>query len=554
MFVMGLILLAASGGRASPYGINAHVPGSFELDVVQEAGIEWIRVDFLWSVVEKQKGVCDWSIYDRLFAGAEARSLEIYAIIHDTPAWATDDEPGRGVPRDLWDFSEFCYRAAARYRGRVRVWSLWNEPNLGRFWQGGRTEYIYSILLPGAHAIHRADPDALVAGPDLAHLSSAHWKNWLRDCLIAAGDELDIVSHHVYPSGSRASDVIEKLEEGGPNFWDDPSVREVLENRGWIDRPFWLTETGVNVERSGEEGQADFYDDLLEYYFDEDLTPEWLSAILFYHLTDDPAHPNEAWGILTAPPEYSPRPAYERYSEFISRTPVMDARTSVSSTPGLLIPEQWNRIELVVENLSGRTWFPEESICIGVQNLPDDWEVEGGCLEGELPSGSSVQLEMELRPPELSPRLPNVENLLRMRMKDGAGVFFGLPVTIRVFSGWRDIPVVLSGPVSRVVDEGADIVIGVITDRPEYSEYRWYRNGRPLNDGTVYSGSRSPSLEIFGVHAEYSGEYLCRIRRDGAWVDSSPARVLLSEELSPREGDGRATPDQRFHQGRRILP
>ena len=65
----------------------------------------------------------------------------------------------------------------------MAAWGLWNEPNLPSYWQGSRREYIYQILIPGALAVRAADPSALVAGPDLAHLSSGSWDTWLREVL-----------------------------------------------------------------------------------------------------------------------------------------------------------------------------------------------------------------------------------------------------------------------------------------------------------------------------------------------------------------------------------
>ena len=160
---------------ATGFGVNAHIPSAAIADRIVDAGIEWVRIDFLWSFVEVERDLYDWTIYDALVDRLEARGLRIYSGLGSTPAWATTGSESVGVPDDPDEWREFCYLAAYRYAGRIHAWGLWNEPNLDRFWEGSRFDYINKILLPGAQAIRSADPDALIGAPDLAHLSSADW-------------------------------------------------------------------------------------------------------------------------------------------------------------------------------------------------------------------------------------------------------------------------------------------------------------------------------------------------------------------------------------------
>ena len=187
-----LLALALAGAAASleataasPYGVNAHAPQGQDLarlfDQLQAAGIGWVRIDFEWTAIEPQQDAFRWQIYDAIVAGAEMRGLQVLGILAYTPAWATDGAPRTGVPRQTADWEDLCFRAAARYRGRVRAWEMWNEPNLDHFFAGSRTQYIERILKPGARAVRAADPGALVGGPGLAHLTSgdSDWYRWL---------------------------------------------------------------------------------------------------------------------------------------------------------------------------------------------------------------------------------------------------------------------------------------------------------------------------------------------------------------------------------------
>jgi hypothetical protein len=330
-FVLLLHLLpaarAATAASPASFGINIHAPQGSELasqlDRVKAAGLGWVRIDFIWAAVETRKGKYDWRAYDALAAAAKARGLQVFATIAYTPAWATDGAEITGVPRNPDDWRRFCFRAAKRYRGKITYWGLWNEPNLKQFWSGSRDQYIDIILKTGADAVHTGNPAAQVGGPELAHLTSngAVWYDWLRQSLLAAGDRLDFITHHLYDNdGNR--DVTAKLNDSTlfgdhPSRWDilPPSVREVLESTGWSDKPVWLTETGWESSRVGESRQAGYYAGLLNDWLTGRRGQDWISKIFFYEFKDG-SDGSYTWGILRA--DGSAKPAYTAYQGFIA--------------------------------------------------------------------------------------------------------------------------------------------------------------------------------------------------------------------------------------------
>ena len=335
LLVLSLLLLAAPPAwSASPaaFGINVHAPQGdgleVQLDRARAAGIGWVRIDFIWAVVEPARGKYDWRIYDAIAAAAKARGLQVFATLAYTPAWATDGPAMSGVPRNPDDWRRICFRAAKRYRGKIQHWGLWNEPNLPRFWSGSRQQYIDVILKVGADAIHGGNPGAQVGGPDLAHLTAgnADWYDWLRQTLLEAGDRLDFITHHVYDTDGHR-DVTGRLESktvfgGKPSFWDAvaPSVKEVLRSTGWFGRkPFWLTETGWESGRVSESRQAEYYKGLLGDWFSGRSGRDWIQKVFFYELLDAPPPEGLSWGVLRA--DGGAKPAYEAYSTFIKTHP-----------------------------------------------------------------------------------------------------------------------------------------------------------------------------------------------------------------------------------------
>lgn len=318
--------------ESSPFGINVHAPSGAQLnsrfDKIEAAGIGWVRIDFVWALIELQPGVYDWSLYDEIVFAAQLRGLQVLAIIAYTPAWATDGPAISGVPRNVTDWEDFCFRSAERYRQTIRYWEIWNEPNQPHFWDGSRREYIDLILRPAADAIRVANPDARVGGPGLAHLVSGDrdWYWWLLIVLDQAADRLDFATHHLYDSDGH-QDVTIKLEAETvfgqiPELWFlvPPSVREVLVEAEWFGDPTWLTETGWASDEVGETKQATYYEGLLSQWLTRYPLRDWIDKILFYEIQDDPSPGVPLWGILRT--DGSKKPAYFAYRDFIGIDPL----------------------------------------------------------------------------------------------------------------------------------------------------------------------------------------------------------------------------------------
>lgn len=305
---LGAVLAAATPSHAAPYGINAHVPDAARLDRAAEAGIGWIRCDFNWTMLEPAQDQFDWAIFDQLVAQANARGLSIYATIAYTPSWANGGQGGNVPPSNPADWYDAVFKIVSRYKSSVHHWGMWNEPNLGDFWSGTRTQYIQDILVNGAAAVKSADPTALVAGPDLAHLNSGKWDQWLRDVLLQAGGSLDIVTHHQYSDD--AYGTLDALD--GP--LNVASVKKIIDSNGGGSKPFWLTETGWTSNDVGEPDQADFFLELL----DGMNARSWWQRTFFYELMDDP-NITSKWGILRS--DLSAKESYGAYADLIALRP-----------------------------------------------------------------------------------------------------------------------------------------------------------------------------------------------------------------------------------------
>jgi hypothetical protein len=139
----------------------------------RELGASWLRVTLLWSGTEPARGRFDWREADRAVDAAARHGIDVELnLTGPAPAWATGDGRVGVVRPDPRLFGEFVRGAAAHLRGRVRRYTVWNEPNYETWLAPQRTAASqYRTLYGTAHrAISDVDPDAQVligetAGP-----------------------------------------------------------------------------------------------------------------------------------------------------------------------------------------------------------------------------------------------------------------------------------------------------------------------------------------------------------------------------------------------------
>jgi hypothetical protein len=532
-------------GSATGFGINGHIPGNRAADRIEEAGIEWVRIDFLWSFVETERDRYDWSIYDALVDRLEARGLKIFAGLGATPAWATSGPEFNGIPDDPEQWQEFCYLAARRYAGRIEAWGLWNEPNLDRFWLGTRNQYIDEILIPGARSIRLADPSALIAAPDLAHIGSANWDDWLFDVITAARSEIDVVTHHVYPSYGWADTVTEDLQYGGPFPFSPPGVRDILQDAGWWQRPFWLTETGVESADYGQGTQADFVSDLLDQWFGNDRrSRNWVDRIFFYELNDGPSPPQYTWGIVNGPPDFEPKSAYWAYGAFINNALIVDAELVGSDLPTFFAPGATVESSISFRNTGTLEWSIENEVILSVESVSAGWTIEVGQLEDgeQILPGQTRSFPVLLTPPSDDDLPPVVRGEILARMHLGDEDLFGDLLRKPVSITRVEPPAIVSQPDSAWVAPRQRTVLRIAADGAEQLSFRWFRNGVELEDNELYSGTGTAELTVTADSVEVEAGYLCEVSNQAGAVVSEPIDLVIGT-APPRRTDGRAVPD-----------
>ena len=180
------------------FGTNIHFRGEPEdLDLIQDGGFKFIRMDLSWGGVERKKGVYDFERtgYDALTRGCVKRNIRLlYILDYSNKLY----EAERSVRTEAGQkaFAAFAEAAAKRYKGKGILWEIWNEPNIKLFWtpQPSVDDYCKLVELT-APLVKKADPTGLL----IAGATSGIPFKWLEDCFKKGLLKwIDVLSVHPY--------------------------------------------------------------------------------------------------------------------------------------------------------------------------------------------------------------------------------------------------------------------------------------------------------------------------------------------------------------------
>ena len=299
---------------------NYKYPGPEELEKVirlmQEAGVGWVRMDFLWEDIEPEKGNFKFEKYDRIVNLLIQNDLQVLGILDYGVDWAVASKGWNCPPRENAVFVEYAVKVIGRYKDRIKYWEVWNEPDSEVYWPAQDGLKSYCRLLKAVYpAAKKTDPDCKILNGGLAKgLASINdlYNN-------GAKDYFDILNLHFFES---------PLHEGGIKavIAYPQAARKIMAANKDADKKIWITETGCPGvkprvktgnwwigDNPGEREQAlwlkKVYDGLLEdknvekvfWAFFRDCSGHWKNGVDYFGLV--------RW-------DYSRKSAFEAYKEY----------------------------------------------------------------------------------------------------------------------------------------------------------------------------------------------------------------------------------------------
>lgn len=294
---------------------------------LKDLGVSWVRWDVDWEVIQPY-GLENyhWEGADRVAATAKKYGVHSLGIITFAPQWTQTKICPAGKhcpPADPAIFARFAGEVAARYRGTIDTWEIWNEPNYYIFWYPQPDAREYAELLQASYAaIKASNPSARVLSGGLASaedeegtaLSPLTFLSTLYDA--GAQNSFDILALHPYTYP-------------GPSYsWQRiTSVRNLMTENGDGAKPIWITEYGAPTGGSGREleigagGGFDYGADFMSEQAQSQMAaeifsfrreqPDRIAKIFWYNLRDTGegrASSENFFGLLRY--DGSPKPAY----------------------------------------------------------------------------------------------------------------------------------------------------------------------------------------------------------------------------------------------------
>ena len=344
-----------------PLGINVFLNQEVEeqkreysLEMIADAGFRWIRQEFPWEDIEVHgKGdfadrrndvdgdgeidsIDAWAKYDNIVTLAESHHMDVIVRLSNPPAWTrqlTDTVGTYAPPDDLGDWGDFVYTTVDRYRGRVRYYQLWNEPNVYPEWgeQPVDPEGYTKLLCEGYRRAKEADPEAVIISGALAPTVSLNPgpgpATGMNDFLFlqrmydaGAGACFDILSVNDYMLWSGPTD--RRLRPLNINFSRPIYVRDIMVANGDADKPIWIGEMNANavpndpaIADIGAYGQVTLeeqarYAPLAYQRIQEEWPWAGVTSFWFFKRPDDSEQNQSMYYFRMVEPDFTPLPVY----------------------------------------------------------------------------------------------------------------------------------------------------------------------------------------------------------------------------------------------------
>lgn len=286
------------------------------IKLMKEAGVGWVRMDFLWEDIEPEQGKPSFEKYDQIVDLLYKNNIHILGILDYSTGWAAACRKWNCPPKDNALFVKYAVMLVTRYKDRIKHWEVWNEPDSGVYWSEQDGLKSYCALLKDVYlAAKKVDPGCKILNGGLAlGLSSV---NRLYDN--GAKDYFDILNIHFFENPLHGEGVI----KGVISF--PKLARKVMERNGDRDKKIWITEIGCPGVKRGirtndwwlgknprEKQQAEWvkkvYTELLK-----DKTVEKVFWAFFRDCSGHWGNGVDYFGLIRW--DYSRKPAFKAYKE-----------------------------------------------------------------------------------------------------------------------------------------------------------------------------------------------------------------------------------------------
>lgn len=201
-----------------------------------------------WPLIQPEnRDNFDFLLLDKYVELAKQNSIEVILNLGLTPKWAAKrphDKSGYGEnltaspPRNIEDWKRYVKEIALRYKGKIKYWEIWNEPDLPLFFTGSIKEMV--LLTKEAYkSLKEIDPDNKIISPSVTGYQFL--LPWLNMYLKLGGKNyIDIIGTHIYLWFK--NDIPEKITNR------IEKIKKYKKQNNIEKMPIWNTECGFRKQ------------------------------------------------------------------------------------------------------------------------------------------------------------------------------------------------------------------------------------------------------------------------------------------------------------------
>ena len=306
-----------------------------------DAGFGAVVQVLSWQEIEPTRGEWHWEYPDFLLQATGYYGLDLIVRLDHPPDWAGQPSAETDIsdlPFDGGAYLNFVETLARRYRGRIRGYIIWNEPNLASEWGGPPDPQGYTRVLQRAYqVVKQEDSSALVISAGLSSTNGA--ADPAQQPVQAMDDRLFL--EKMYQAGAGPFfDALGAHPYGFAYPPDDPpgahhglnmnrllDLRAIMEAHGDEAKSVWATEIGWTTRGTGAhawqtvtpEEQADY---LRRAWAKAQSDFPWLDVFTVWNLSQGLSEQDEKAGYSLLDEAGLPKTAYGALKEvFAEATP-----------------------------------------------------------------------------------------------------------------------------------------------------------------------------------------------------------------------------------------
>jgi hypothetical protein len=231
------------------FGMHIHEISKFneKWDIPLSAIRIW-DAGVIWPDIEPKKGKWDFTKLDALVEFSTKRNLEILMTLGQTPGWASvkknlyypygRDDILTSPPDDIKDWENYVQVVGERYKGKIKYWEVWNEPDHKYFYTGSIKDLVK--LTEKANKILKSiDPENQIVCPSVTAMPGS--LVWLDSYLYQGGKNyVDIIGYHYYTLSWVLPEAI-RIHLA--------SIKSIMKKYKITDKPIWTTEAGIYFDK-----------------------------------------------------------------------------------------------------------------------------------------------------------------------------------------------------------------------------------------------------------------------------------------------------------------